>query len=57
MKETLEQIHKTLGAVCGEVCMALTLGRIPGGRSSIRRWKRLTAAALDMLENLLPEEK
>ncbi len=57
MKEALEQIHRTLGAVCGEVCMALTLGRVPGGRSTIKRWKRLTASALDMLENLLPEEK
>ena len=57
MQSDLEKVHKLLGEVCGGICIALTIWRITGGRSAVKRWRNLTREALEILDNMLPDEK
>jgi hypothetical protein len=52
MRKDLEDLHKILGEVCGEICMALVLCRVTGGKSSVRKWLDLTRRAVDLLEKM-----
>jgi hypothetical protein len=52
MQNELEFLHKIIGAVCGEICMSLTLHRILGGKIALRRWASELRRAADMIEKL-----
>lgn len=52
MRKDLEDLHKLLGEVCGEICLALTLYKVTGGKATIRKWLGLTKKAVDILEKL-----
>ena len=52
MKAELERLHKILGSVCGQICIALTIRRVAGGEMTIRHWTQLTRQALEILERM-----
>jgi len=37
-KEFLEELHKDLGRVSGEVCISIEMKTIHGGRKTMMRW-------------------
>lgn len=57
MRKELEDLHKILGTVCGEICMALTLYRVTGGKTTIRKWLTLVRKAEEILAQMVPEDK
>lgn len=52
MKDDLEKLHRILGAVCGQICIALTIRRVAGGELTLRHWTQLTRQALEILERM-----
>lgn len=53
MKSFLEALggwHKSIGSVAGEVCIALTIRRVPGGVRAMQRWARDLRAVADEIE-------
>lgn len=48
--EFLESTHKSIGAVAGEVCIAVTIRRVPGGVRAMRRWVENLRIAADAIE-------
>lgn len=52
MRNELEQLHKILGQICGEICISLTIYRVSGGKATIRKWLELTRQAEAVLEKL-----
>jgi hypothetical protein len=53
MQSQLEALHKIIGAVCGEICMSLTLHRVSGGRATLTRWASELRRAAELIEKLI----
>ena len=52
-KDFLEELHKDLGRVSGEVCIAIEMKKIHGGRKTMLRWvENLRDACDDILYQL-----
>jgi hypothetical protein len=52
MQKELEELHKLLGRVCGEIVMSLTLRKVTGGKYTLRKWLDLLREAAQKLEKL-----
>jgi len=52
MQQKLDELHKELSAICGEICWALTLRRIVGGKTAIKRWARVLKTCADICDTL-----
>jgi hypothetical protein len=50
LERLLERVHREAGAVLGEICIALTLHRVTGGRGALRRWAAVLRAMADLLD-------
>jgi hypothetical protein len=48
--DALESWHKSIGSVAGEICIALTIRRVPGGVRAMKRWARDLRAMADEIE-------
>ena len=53
MQVLLERVHKEVGAVAGDICMSLTLGRVIGGKAAISRWIFVLRSTANELERWL----
>jgi len=53
MQSELERLHKTVSRVAGDICIALTIHRISGGKATIRRWIAELKLAIEALEKFL----
>lgn len=53
----LEGLHKTIGAVAGEICIALTIFKIPGGIRALERWAENLRTAADEIEEYVEQLK
>ena len=52
-RQFLEDLHKDIGRVTGEVCIAITITKISGGKRTLARWsENLRRAADDIDEQL-----
>ena len=51
MEKFLENIHKIVGGVAGEVCIAIVIKRVSGGRTTLRRWVSELRRAADLLDD------
>jgi hypothetical protein len=57
-QEFLERLHKQLGAIGGEIVIALTIRRITNGRATMQRWaQQLRNAATSIEEQLNPTDR
>jgi hypothetical protein len=52
MQPELENLHRILGAVVGDICMALVLHRVTNGRAAIRGWLASVREAEKILARL-----
>lgn len=53
MRNELERLHKVLGAVCGEIVIALTIFKLTGGRATLQKWLKSLAEAQSIIEKML----
>ena len=53
MQNELEKLHRIIGRVAGDICIALTIHKISGGKVTIRRWIAELKSAIEMLEKYL----
>lgn len=53
MHKNLEQLHKLLGSVCGEICISLVIFRVTGGKRTLERWLRLVREAESVLSAMV----
>jgi hypothetical protein len=52
MQKELEELHRLLGRLCGEIAITLSLHRITGGKYTLRKWLDLLREAEKKLEKL-----
>lgn len=52
MQKDLEELHRLLGRICGEIAIALSLHRVTGGKFTLRKWRDLLREAEEKLEKL-----
>ena len=53
MKAELEALHKLVGGVAGEICMALTRRRVNGGPNAMREWARRLRQAANAVDRMV----
>lgn len=50
MEELLNNIHKILGQVGGEIAISIVRRRVEGGKTTLQKWMKLLRKAADMIE-------